>query len=114
MRIETVLNSRPIASLSEDPNDLNYLTPGHFLVGTPLNSFPYVDLSETNENRLVRWQRVEQLRQHFWARWTAEYLNSLQKKNKWKSNKSQQLKECQAVLLKQHGLTPLQWLLGRI
>jgi len=63
--IEAILNSRPITPLSEDPNDLAYLTPGHFLVGTALNNFPCNDVSEINENRLLRWQRVEQIRQHF-------------------------------------------------
>lgn len=67
--IEAILNSRPLTPLSEDPNDLTYLTPGHFLVGTTMNSFPCSDLHSMNENRLVRWQRVEQLRQHFWRRW---------------------------------------------
>ena len=61
--IEAILNSRPLVPLSEDPNDLSYLSPGHFLVGTTLNSFPYTDITDVNENRLVRWQRVEQIRQ---------------------------------------------------
>lgn len=112
--IKAILNSRPITPLSEDPNDLNYLTPGHFLVGTPLNSFLYIDVSDVNENFLVRWQRVQQLHQHFWSRWSFGYLNSLQERNKWKANKGQQLKEGQSVLLKQASLAPLQWLLGRV
>ncbi|XP_039303429.1 uncharacterized protein LOC120357331 [Solenopsis invicta] len=66
--IEAILNSRPMTPLSSDPNDLEYITPGHFLVGRALNSSPYSDLSNVPENRLVRWQRVEQLRQHFWQR----------------------------------------------
>lgn len=66
--IEAILNSRPITQLSSDPNDLNYLSPGHFLIGTALNSVPYPDLSNLNENRLFRWQRIEQMRQHFWER----------------------------------------------
>lgn len=92
--IEAILNTRPIAPLNEDPNDLACLTPGHFLIGTPLNSFPYEDLRDVNENRerLRRWQRVEQLRQHFWRRWSTEYLHSLQERNKWKADKGQQLK----------------------
>ncbi|EZA48995.1 hypothetical protein X777_12846 [Ooceraea biroi] len=75
--IEAILNSRPFMALSEDPNDLSYISPGHFLLGTAMNDFPCCDLHDINENRLTRWYRVEQIRQHFWRRWSSEYLNSL-------------------------------------
>ncbi|XP_078051827.1 uncharacterized protein LOC144477973, partial [Augochlora pura] len=39
-KIEASLNSRPIAPLSENPDDYAPLTPGHFLTGGPLNAFP--------------------------------------------------------------------------
>ncbi|XP_029170291.1 uncharacterized protein LOC114939979 [Nylanderia fulva] len=80
--IEAVLNSRPLTPLSSDPNDLAYLTPGHFLVGEVLSDFPCHDLTDLiiKEGRLIRLQRVEQLRQHFWSRWSREYLNQLQQR----------------------------------
>ncbi|XP_018405223.1 PREDICTED: uncharacterized protein LOC108781668 [Cyphomyrmex costatus] len=112
--VEAILNSRPIASLSEDPNDLAYLSTGHFLIGTTVDSFPCHDLSDISENRLIRWQRVEQLRQHFWRRWSSEYLHTLQARSKWKTSKGDQLKIGQVVLIKQQGLHPLHWLLGRV
>jgi len=37
--IEAILNSRPLLPLS-DPNNLVYLSPEHFLVGTTLNGLP--------------------------------------------------------------------------
>ncbi|KAH0946483.1 hypothetical protein HN011_011510 [Eciton burchellii] len=39
-QIEACLNSRPIATLSDDPNDLSTLMPNHFLIGRPLISIP--------------------------------------------------------------------------
>lgn len=79
----------------------------------PSECLPSSDLGDINENRLIRWQRVEQLRQHFWRIWSVEYIHSLQERHKWKANKGQQLRVGQLVLLKQ-DLIPLHWIIGRI
>ena len=76
-RIEATLNSRPLTALSDDPNDLQALTAGHFLIGRPLNCKPERDIVEISENRLVRWDRITQMSQHFWKRWRSEYLHRL-------------------------------------
>ncbi|KYN50062.1 hypothetical protein ALC62_00090, partial [Cyphomyrmex costatus] len=112
--IEAILNSRPLTPLSSDPNDLAYLSPGHFLVGTVLNGLPCADVTDVNENRLLRWQRVEQTRQHFWRRWSNEYLHSLQARSKWMADKGTSLSAGQLVLIKQQNLAPLQWAMGRV
>ena len=38
--VEACLNSRPLVPLSDDPTDLNSLTPAHFLIGRPILSLP--------------------------------------------------------------------------
>ncbi|XP_055642575.1 uncharacterized protein LOC129779234 isoform X1 [Toxorhynchites rutilus septentrionalis] len=57
-QIESCLNSRPLTALSEDPNDLVVLIPGHFLVGSALQSIPEPDLAEVPVNRLSLWQAM--------------------------------------------------------
>lgn len=82
VQIEAILNSRPLTALSNDPNDLSCLTPGHFRVGDSLTAVPEPSLLDTSSNRLYRWQLVEKLRQHFWSRWHTEYLGQLQQRTK--------------------------------
>ncbi|XP_055623126.1 uncharacterized protein LOC129766576 [Toxorhynchites rutilus septentrionalis] len=69
VQIEGCMNSRPLVVLSDDPNDLQALTPGHFLVGSSLQAIPEPDLRETPINRLDRYQLAQQKVQHFWYRW---------------------------------------------
>jgi len=78
------------------------------------NDFPCPDLTDIKQDRLIRWQRVEQLRQHFWSRWSREYLNQLQQRQKWAISKGEQIEIGRMMLIKQQSFPPLQWMLGRI
>jgi hypothetical protein len=78
--IEACLNSRPITPLSNDPHDLTSLTPGHFLIGTPLTAPAQDNIIEVPTNRLTRYQLITQMRQHFWRRWSQDYLHTLQQR----------------------------------
>lgn len=113
IEIEAIMNSRPLCPLSNDPTDFSPLTPGHFLIGTALNSIPEADVSATAENKLKRWQRCQKIRQSFWKRWTVEYLSSLQRRVKW-TDSYENLKVGDLVLLMDELSSPLKWPLARI
>ncbi|GFV19806.1 uncharacterized protein TNCV_480321 [Trichonephila clavipes] len=83
VQIEAVLNSQPICPLSNDPNDVETLTPAHFLVGSSVVAVPDPDYTEILMNRLNQWQLVQRMNQHFWRKWSSEYLNRLQQCPKW-------------------------------
>lgn len=112
--IEAILNSRPLCSLSSDPNDLQALTPGHFLIGNYLNGLPEQNLISTDKpQQLSGWQHITKVRQYFWSRWYKEYLNELNIRHKWSST-DQDLKIGTLVILKENHLPNMQWSLGRI
>lgn len=113
IQIEALLNSRPLTPLSTNPEDLLPLTPGHFLIGRPLTSLPVKDLRDHSHHHLARYQRIEQLRQHFWARWHKEYVSELQLRVKWKAPKDA-LKLNSLVVIKDDNLPPMKWKLGRV
>ncbi|GFY13397.1 integrase catalytic domain-containing protein [Trichonephila clavipes] len=62
-QIEAVLNSRPLSPLSSDPNDLNPLTPGHFLTNCAISSFPEPYTASDSLSYHSRWKLVQSLRQ---------------------------------------------------
>lgn len=113
IEIEATLNSRPLSICSDDPNDLQPLTPNHFLIGRSLQSIPEVQLTSVKQNQLKKWQICQQLYEHFWNRWSIEYLHHLQQKWKW-HNENNELKVNQIVLLKQDNIPPRMWTLGKI
>ncbi|XP_062549573.1 uncharacterized protein LOC134214170 [Armigeres subalbatus] len=112
-QIECCLNSRPLVPLSDDPTDLEPLTPGHFLVGSALKAVPDVDVTEIPFNRLKKWQQTQKLVQQIWNRWNREYLITLQPRSKW-CNPPVELKRDQLVVLMDENLPPMCWPMARI
>lgn len=112
-QIEAILNSRPLSELSADPNDLEPLTPGHFLIGRPLAALPEPDYVATPTNRLQRYNMLAQMRQIFWKRWSVEYVAQLQQRKKWKCERPN-VKVGALVLIKDPNVPPLNWKMGRI
>ncbi|XP_048482282.1 uncharacterized protein LOC119693509 [Plutella xylostella] len=113
-QIEACLNSRPLCPIDTvDVDNIEVLTPGHFLIGEAPINVPEPDLCDTNLNRLTRWQLTQRLVQHFWHRWQAEYLTRLQNRPKWQ-RRSTEYEVGDIVLLKEESLPPAKWALARV
>nr|XP_018910144.1 PREDICTED: uncharacterized protein LOC109039207 [Bemisia tabaci] len=112
-KIEAMLNSRPLTPLSQDPSEIDVLTPGHFLIGTTLTALPERPLLDISNNRLKRWETVQAFSQRVRKRWYLEYLTKLQQREKW-AKKQPYLKVGDLVLLIEPNAPPLQWPLARV
>ncbi|XP_054259333.1 uncharacterized protein LOC128984074 [Macrosteles quadrilineatus] len=77
VRVEFIINSRPLTHVSLDPNDPEPITPNHFL-----REAYKINL---NEDQLCKRQlaRVKLLLDGFWKRWVHEYLPCLSRRCKW-------------------------------
>ena len=113
IQIEGVLNSRPLCPLSEDPSDLSALTPSHFLTGETLTSFPEPSLTHLPSSRLSMFQRSRQMLEHFWNRWSREYMQRFQTVSKWLQPDAQ-LRVGSLVLVADERYPLSKWPLGRV
>ncbi|XP_039287409.1 uncharacterized protein LOC120352040 [Nilaparvata lugens] len=112
-QIEAILNSRPLIPLTEDPDDLSYLSPAHFLIGRPLMALPFHAPATTHVDNRSHWRQLQEAVKELWKRWSQEYLVTLQKKSKWISN-CENLKVGAIVILKDPGAPQSTWKLARI
>ncbi|UYV78053.1 hypothetical protein LAZ67_15003314 [Cordylochernes scorpioides] len=114
-QIEATLNQRPLTPLSEDHNDLEALTPAHFLSGPSTSNLPETDNQQANLsiNLSARWKHIQELKKLFILRWKKEYVINLQKRGKWKSAKPN-VKIGDLVLIMEQSISSSSWILGRV
>ncbi|KAF0749800.1 Integrase catalytic domain-containing protein [Aphis craccivora] len=99
-RIEAVLNSRPITVSSSDPPDYCAVCThswSFFIWVSPLTLPPEPD------SRL----------QHFWKRWSTEYIPQLQRRIRW-TEMSKNLSIGDLAILRDETAPPIHWRLVRI
>lgn len=107
------MNSRPLCSVSADPQSVQPLTPAQFLIGEPLTTIPEPNPGNVNISRANRWKLSQKLSIDFWNRWQKEYLSTLQTRNKWTRN-MENLDINELVLVKEDNSPPAKWCMGRV
>ena len=111
--IEGIPNSHPLTPNSDNPTDLEPLTLNHLLLQrSNLNLPPGVFVKEDFYCR-NRWRQLQYLTDVFWKRWLAEYLPSIQERQKWVKPR-QNFAVGDLVLIADERVHRGQWPLGRI
>lgn len=112
-QVEACLNSRPLHAVSDDPDDFTALTPGHFLIGAPLLAVPEPSRTNQRESTMSRGQLIQKMRDHFWLRWSQEYLHGLTSRPKWLG--PEETPDVGSLCLLRSEITPpSRWPLARI
>jgi len=97
MEVEAIVNSRPLTYVSLDDAE-EPLTPSHLLVGRRLLSLPDdlctvdkddEDFTTTEDTLRRRAKHLNNVVNHFWNRWTKEYLQELHDAHRYASKGQQ-------------------------
>ena len=89
------------------------LTPGHFIAGKSLTALPDRSAMERPLTELKQWQLCQNVVNHFWKRWSVEYIMSLTKYTKWTDQKDN-ISIGDIVILRDKVLFPTYWPLARV
>lgn len=111
--VEAILNDRPITPSTDDPNDLEALTPNHLL---QLKARPLLPPGLFQKEDLYtrrRWRQVQYIAGLFWKRWVREYLLLMQARQKWNRLKKS-FTAGDLVLVMDDSAPRNSWQLGRI
>lgn len=111
--VEWILNSRPLSKVSNDPSDLEVLTPNHLLLMKANNALPPGVFTPADVYSKRRWRQINFLADLFWKRWKTDYLTLLQTRQKW-FKKERNFAIGDVVLVLDQNLPRNKWSLGRI
>ena len=80
--VEQTLNARPLTAVSSDVNDLEFITPNHFLLGNKNVCLPYLPFTEEFFNHRKFFRQTQAYSEHIWDRFKKEYLPTLNNRQK--------------------------------
>lgn len=110
---EAILNDRPLTKLSDDPMDLEPLTPNHLLLLKGKPAMPPGVFEPHDQYVRRRWRQVQYVADLFWKRWVREYLPLLQERQRW-HEKKRSLKVGDIVVVMDASAPRGSWPLARV
>lgn len=109
VRVEGLLNSRPLTETPIDPSSMEVLTPNHFVIGRV--SQPILP-NVVDSTKYLSYKRVQNMANQSMKRWAKEYLPVLTKRNKW-NREAEPLNEEDSFLV-DRSQSQLNWPLVRV
>ena len=116
--VEAMCNSRPLCSVTDDPEDSSYLTPANFLINRttinlPVRPIKHTDVHPTITRRELNAMLVRQEKtlNQVWKTWKEQYLRSL---GICPSTKEPTIKVGDLVMVSDSNQPRCQWKVGRI
>ena len=111
--VEAILNNRPLTPPSDDPLDLDPLTPNHLLLLRSSPRLPPGAFSSSDNYTRRRWRQVQHLATEFWRRWRREYLHTLQVRQRW-TKQERNLEVGDVVIIVDKNAPRSTWNIGRV
>ncbi len=87
IKIEGILNSKPLGYVSSDVADPDPVTPNSLLMGRLDSALPQVIYPESELLSRKRWRHSQILADQFWNGYLRNYLPGLQSRQKWQQEK---------------------------
>jgi hypothetical protein len=110
---EALVNSRPLTQVSSNVNDLEAITPNHFLMPCSNPAKPFGVFTEKEISSKKRWRQTQVIVNQVWRRWLREYLPTLMERKKW-NVPMRSVKVGDLVLLVDERTHRGDWPLGRV
>lgn len=108
-----IIKSRPIVPVSSDPENPTILSPNVLLTQKEGDDIPPLQNLDIRDMFRAGWKHVQVLAERFWKRWKDEFLQSLQTRRKWKTEK-ENLHKGDVVLVKEKDMKRSDWPTGLV
>lgn len=113
IKVEGILNSKPLGYASSDLADPDPITPNVLLMGRQDATLPQAVYGSSDLLGCRRWKHSQVLADHFWGQFTRRYLPSLQLHHKWRTNTSD-ITIGEVVMVVNPQLPRALWPIGRV
>lgn len=111
-RFEGILNSRPLIKARGVFEEGDFiLTPGHFIIGRPINMLPSIIFPSPILSDIETYRTRTRIEDRFWQMFYKQHLQELAHRTRW-PHSSENIKVGDLVCLKEDGNPPLNWRKG--
>ncbi|XP_064472910.1 uncharacterized protein LOC135387742 [Ornithodoros turicata] len=111
--VASIVNSRPLTSVSTDPENPTILTPNAILTQKTGGIPPPAGEFEHENIYRRQWKQVQSMANAFWSRWSKEYLPTLYGRRQWQ-RRQQDVRAGDIVLLRNRDTVRNEWPMGRV